>query len=290
MTRNETHVHDLSTLANFKDWAQSVNLALTAFGWTQSADTGQVNWGSIASVPASNAYVYEIWQPGDGKTTFFVRIDYGNNGGTTPAIKIQAGTTTNGAGTLTGFTTTQCSLTTSGNSGTTPYNCLFCGDSGSFSVMLWRDVTSSGNAFFGVDRSRDASGATTAAYFTLFAAKSSAHNNGYLQQSIVFGVGAAPLTAPGSGAVCFNSIQPGSYVTFSQNASVFNGNIALSPVFPMIGYFDNPTLTVVHVSQSDFSELAVLTTTMLGASHSFLFSKNQNFTTGTGMAIAMRWE
>lgn len=268
----------------------SVGAALTAFGWTQSTDTGQVNWGSIASVPTSGNYVYEIWQPGDGKTAFFVRIDYGNNGGTNPSIKIQAGTTTNGSGTLTGFTTTQCTLSTSSNSGATLYNCLFCGDSGSFAVMLWRDLPNAGNFFFSVDRSRDSSGATTAAYCTLFAAKSSAHNNGYFQQSIVFGVGAAPLCAPGSGAVCFNSIQPGSYVTFSQNASTFNGNTALSPVFPVIGYFDNPTLTVVHASQSDFSELAVLTTTLLGAAHSFLFSKNQNMTTGTGMAIAMRWE
>jgi hypothetical protein len=289
MTRNETHVHDLSTLANFKDWAQSINAALTAFGWTQSSDTGQVNWGSIASVPTSNNYVYEIWQPGDGGTNFFVRIDYGNNGGSSPALKIQAGTTTNGAGTLTGFTSQQSVPSTTNNSGATLYNCLYCGDSSSFAIMLWRDIAN-GNCAIGVDRSRSSSGAVTNSYFTVFCARDSNHTNSpYAQRSIVFGVGAGPLSA-GNGETLFNAITGAAFMDGSTQSLNFNGNIGITPVFPFVGYYDNPTLLFIHPAQNDFTELALINTTLLGASHTFIFSKNNNFNAAHGYGLAMRWE
>lgn len=84
---------DNSTLTNFKAWGQAISNALSTSTWTQTSDTGQVNWSSIASVPGSGAYVYEIWQPNDGLTAFYLKAEYGNFSGTNmPSIRVSIGT------------------------------------------------------------------------------------------------------------------------------------------------------------------------------------------------------
>lgn len=289
-TRNETHVHDISTLANFKDWAMSIGAALAAFGWVQTADTGQVNWGTIASVPTSGNYVFEIWKPGDAGTTFYIRIDYGNNGGN-PGIRIQGGTTTNGAGTLTGFTTVRQVPIVQASTGATGFNCLYCGDSSSFAIMMWRDASSTFNFVIAVDRSRNTSGATTNSYFSVMCTRDQGVGaNPPTMQSVVFGVGAAPQSAAAGSP--WPSITGPSSVGGGLQSMAFNGNIGITPVFPFVGYFDVPTLQVAYAAQSDFAELNVITTTVLGASHTYIYSKNQNLGVGNNvnLAVLMRWE
>lgn len=288
MTRNETHVHDISTLANFKDWAMSIGAALSAFGWTKSTDTGQVDWSSIASVPASNTYVYEIWQPGDGGTAFYVRIDYGNSGGS-PALRIQGATTTNGAGTLSGFTTTQAVPVPGANSGSTLFNCLYCGDTSSFAIMMWRDIGTSSNFVISVDRARNSAGATTNSYFTLLCSLTTS-NNAWFVQSLWFGVGAAP--AQGSQNIsAWNCLFGASNFRGASQSMAFNGNTGITPVFPFVGYYDCPVLTVAHAAITDFSELAVISTTVLGASHTYIFAKGGTFGgSNFGLGVLMRWE
>jgi hypothetical protein len=78
-TSQQFLVCDSSTLANFKSWAQAISGWFATAGWSQAADTGQVNWSTIVSVPGSGAYVYEVWQPNDGLTTFYAKIEYGNS-------------------------------------------------------------------------------------------------------------------------------------------------------------------------------------------------------------------
>ena len=97
-------VCDNSTLTNFKEWAKAISDWFAACDWTQSADTGQVDWGTLASPPGSGAYVYEVWQPGDGLENFYLKIEYGNYSGTNaPTIRLTISTTTDGAGTPTGY-------------------------------------------------------------------------------------------------------------------------------------------------------------------------------------------
>ena len=368
-TRNETHVHDLSTLTNFKDWGAAPGAALAAFGWVQSNDAGQAVWtatlftltqvtvgatavyayssftgpaprvgmsatfsgftnagnnvtatltavsgGSsgtvtvalstqvnetnaasgtttVSSVPPSGSSVFEIWQPGDGLQNFFMRIDLANNGGSSPQVKVQIGTGTNGSGTLTGSTLAQYTSTTSTNSGSTLFNCLFSGGTGWFACMIWRDITAGANVFFAVDRSKNSSGSDTSTHVTFYALSGS----GSQQQTLVFGVGAALQNGPqGVGTTTWKTFNctASSFVSAGFGISqAFNGNIKLATVFPFIGYDDNPSLVVAHASGSDFSELATLTTTIYGTTHTYIFSKNQNFSGGTfGTALCMRWE
>src|ERR1039458_1237798 len=42
-------VHDNSTFANFAAWATAIDACFLAFGWKQSADTGQVTWLGVSS-------------------------------------------------------------------------------------------------------------------------------------------------------------------------------------------------------------------------------------------------
>jgi hypothetical protein len=367
-TRNETHVHDLSTFANFKDWASAIGAALGAFGWNQSSDTGQVVWtatvltltqvavganavysyssftgpaprvgmsviitgfanggnnltatltavsggasGTVtvalttqvnethagsgtttanSTVPTSGNSVYEIWQPGDGLTAFFVRIDYANSGGSSPQLKVQIGTTTNGSGTLTGTTLTQIISTTTTNSGATLFNCLFCGTSGSFECVMWRDAGAAFNLAFGIERSKDSSGNDTSTYVSLYGLGfgSSSANDG-TQQHLVFGTGATTFWLAAAPRLLMTlDPSPG-----GANSGAFNGNTALSPVFPRIGYFDNPSLCFQFAVAIDYSENSTITTTIYGASHTYVFTKNQNLAVGvtSSLGLLLRFE
>jgi hypothetical protein len=41
---------DCTTAANYKQWAQGIGSAMSALGWTQTTDQGQVNWSNVTSV------------------------------------------------------------------------------------------------------------------------------------------------------------------------------------------------------------------------------------------------
>src|SRR6266478_9217496 len=102
-TSTGNSVNDNSSLANFKSWAQAISNAISGFGWVQTGDTGQVNWGSIASVPSST-YVYEIWKANDAAAAtlpIYLKIEYGFSA-TVPRIRMTVGTSSNGSGTITG--------------------------------------------------------------------------------------------------------------------------------------------------------------------------------------------
>jgi hypothetical protein len=266
---------------------------VTVTATTQANEThaGSGTTTALAAAPTSGVYVYEIWKPGDGGTAFNVRFDYGNSGGTAPAIKVQIGTTTNGAGTLSGTTLTQILPNATANSGTvSTFNCLFAGSTNWFSMMMWRDIANAGNVMVAIERSHDSSGAdtnspTANAHVTLYACSSV-----WSHQSLVFGVGAAPISG-NTVKQMTTLVAANGFGTYSNS---FNGNIALSPVFPFLGFFDNPSIGIGTAASLDYTEGSVITTTLYSATHTFLFSKNQNFigTQGqaTGAGLLMRWE
>src|ERR1039458_8773880 len=100
MTSNQALVRDNSTLANFKNWATAISAFFITAGWTRTADTGQVNWSTIAVVPGAGSYVYEILQTNDGFTTYYLKGEYGTHstGSNNPATRFTGGTSTTGTG------------------------------------------------------------------------------------------------------------------------------------------------------------------------------------------------
>ena len=168
-TATSNKVCDNSSLANFKSWAQTVGAALAAFGWVQTADTGQVNWGTIAAVPAG--YVYEVWKangPLAAAMPIYLKIEYGSSG-TQVNMRFTAGTGSNGAGTINGVvcSNTPWQVTNNwANQGATTFPCYFSGDADEFRMWMWGSPSGTPTiaTFFAVELSKDASGNKTDAY------------------------------------------------------------------------------------------------------------------------------
>jgi hypothetical protein len=279
-------VCDSSTLANFKAWAQPISSWLSTAGWLQSSDTGQVNWSTIASVPGVNSYVYEVWEPNDGLTNFYLKVEYGNNNiSNSPAVRLTIGTATNGAGTLTG--TVMGPYATQNGSGITPpsttiqYPCNFSGAAGRLAVMMWRTAPNQAAQAFAVERSVNAAGAYTGTHVTLMTAgaeNANVSNMGYQQQTLVFGVGVAPAQST------FNTIVAGGmavrafYPNNTGASGNFNGAVPFDTTAPAVGFYDYPLTSFGWGGTPNYTEGQVFTTTLYGSTRTYIATQTQPLT------------
>lgn len=282
---------DNSTLANFKNWAQAISNFFTTAGWSVTSDTGQVNWSSISSVPASGAFVYEVWKPGDALTAFYVKIQYGTSSGSPAGARWrwQVGTGTDGSGNLTGTVLPSSSTffeigTGAGvGQGSTTFECNFSGASDRMSFMMWRNGTGTSvnpAQIMSVERTKDTSGANTSEGVTAVSCGPTSSPIGVqAQQTIAFGVGAGPVTA--------NRI----YIALGngQNASsAFATNIPVSPVFPEYGKYGNPLTTIGFVHSQDVAAGGVFSTTLYGSTVTYIASTVT--ATPANMNVVMRFD
>jgi hypothetical protein len=291
------YVCDNSTLANFKSWAQAISTAIAAGGWTQSTDTGQVNWSTISAVPGSGAYVYEIWQPNDGLANFYVKMEYGNFSGTNcPAVRISAGTATNGAGTLSGnvigpWATPYTSYTAP--STTVTYPCYFAAGAGYLSILLWNGGGNSCAQAFAVERSCDVNGNHTAAHVTVFVA-------GYSQrvcsshQTLHLTNGAAPWFGDrnsDSGQIAARIFDATGAVGGS---GVFNASLALDGIAPYIGFFDYPLTAVALGGRNSLSSGQIFTSSVYGATRTYVATNSgvlyRSMGTSTSSYLCLRYD
>ena len=285
ITLNSALVCDNSTLANFKAWASAISafLQTSGSGLSQTTDTGQVNWGSIASVPTAGNYVYEIYKNTDALTNFYFKIEYGTGSSSGPnaRIRVSIGTGTNGAGVLTGFIVPATSEPVnisdfSSPSNVTQYQCYFSGAPGRLSVLMWRDGINNSPMFFGFERSCDNSGNYNSTFITLIFGGNNGSTNRWAQQSIVFGSGrSTEITA--------NSGTNGNLLVLKNNqvsSDLFAGNFAISPVFPSVGGFGNPHRICLVASFSDVTEGATYVIAAgnmpYGVSKTYIATKNGN--------------
>jgi hypothetical protein len=291
------YVCDNSTLANFKAWAQAISTAIAAGGWTQSTDTGQVNWSSISAVPGSGASVYEVWQPNDGLTNFYLKIQYGNYSGQTncPTITLTIATGTNGAGTLTGtvvgpWGTVYTSFTAP--SSTTTYECRFAAGTGYLSVLMWRAGANNCTQAFAVERSLDVNGNHTSTHVTVFVAGNSSRSTAS-HQTLHFANGAAPYMGDrNSDQTCIAARASDPSNTIGNG--LFGGSIAIDTVAPYVGFFDYALTAVGIVTVSALTEGQVFTSSLYGATRTFIatVSSGVNGSLGTSRAsfLCMRWD
>lgn len=277
-------VCDSSTLTNFKQWAQAISTAFSTFGWLQSSDTGQVNWSSLAAVPGSGAYVYDIWQPNDGLTNFFLKVEYGNVTANAPNVRVSVGTSTNGAGTLTGNIVGPLSVSGNGSpsgSTTATYECNFSGAAGRFAAMLWRNgpLSTACQQLFAVERSLNTGGSYTGSYVTLWAL---GYSNNPRQQTL-------HLTA--GPTIASNWITRG----YASASLAFNGSIAVDLAAPAVGYFDVPCTVIGSAYGADMVEGVPFSVTLFGNQRTYMPSKLGNFAAAgpagnTSFCACMRYD
>lgn len=107
---------NLTTDALFRAWGSPISAAIATAGWTQTADTGQVNWTTV-TVPTAGttpAAIYEVWRLADALQAtdpVFLKIMYGRSASSGPYLRVIAGTASDGAGTITSAANTNVSVT-----------------------------------------------------------------------------------------------------------------------------------------------------------------------------------
>jgi hypothetical protein len=173
--------------ADFRAWGSDLSASLAQVGLVQTADTGQINWTTVLR-PAINTYAgYEIWRFPD--SSLFLKWEYGTAANSfNIALRVQVGTGSSGAGTLTGATSANtvigaASLASTPNGSsrrsflTRDPNNAFFGFVGYVAVAN-PDANPSGSAgslaLFCVSRTVDASTTPTTQGYTVYAKSTSA--------------------------------------------------------------------------------------------------------------------
>jgi hypothetical protein len=158
-TRDNLKTYENSSDSNFRSWAKEISDALLAFGWVKTADTGQLDWNTIVRPSSANSYTgYEIFRMADALQSTapcFLKIEYGSGSSNAlhPAIAIQIGTATTGAGVLAGNTSNRQTLISGGNTATL-VTIRTSGDTNRFSATLASDYNNATNSIsFCIERS-----------------------------------------------------------------------------------------------------------------------------------------
>jgi hypothetical protein len=101
--------------ATFRAWGSLFRAAIEAAGWVQTADTGQVNWVTVTAPAANTNGVYEVYRLDDALQAtdpVFLKVVYSRASNTNAGIlRFQAGTASDGAGTITSAANTNTSVT-----------------------------------------------------------------------------------------------------------------------------------------------------------------------------------
>jgi hypothetical protein len=98
---------DQSTAAQFRAWGSAISTAIGVQGLVQTADTGQINWTTVAAPSGTNtAMGYEIWRFNDSlqsSAPVFLKLEYGSGPNVRlPQMWVTVGVGSDGAGNLTG--------------------------------------------------------------------------------------------------------------------------------------------------------------------------------------------
>lgn len=278
---------DNSSTTNFKNWAQAISTAFSSSGWTQTSDTGQVNWATV-TVPTAGNFVYEIWQPSDalqtGSTVFYLKIKYGTSSGSGPRIQLQLCSATDGSGNPTGLSTANFELGTtnfSGGGSVVTYDCYFSGDTDRFGVLMWRNYTAPAPMGFVIERTHNVDGTNSGDGVTIAPVAATGTASTLSQATIVFGVSAAIQNSGRS----FTAL-----TDFNNASGAFNNNIPVSPVFPTYGKYGNPMTEIAFVHTQDVAEGCVFTSTLYGATRTYIATALIQITNPPNCKFCMRYD
>lgn len=101
-----TTAMDHGSDAQFRTWGSAVSALFSAAGLTNTSDTGQINWSTVARAGTNADAGYEIWRWNDtahSTRPMFFKVRYGTGAATDRGrVRIDIGEGSNGSGTLTG--------------------------------------------------------------------------------------------------------------------------------------------------------------------------------------------
>ena len=154
----------------YKDFSDQ----LTAMGFPQTSDTGQVNWATVTQ-PGPGVYtVYEVRRFDDAEQAtapIFFKIFYGYEvAGGMSRIRIQFGTGSNGTGTLLNPFTTLINVCLALS--TTERTWLISSDGSGFALLPGTGSSIIARLFLGIERGRNADGSVNPRYLMVYYATS----------------------------------------------------------------------------------------------------------------------
>ena len=206
----------------------------------------------LKQYPANTMAGYEMYRFSDSLQStkpVFLKIEYGSASQNSSAgIRLSVGTATNGAGTLTALTWTGGIKNGSAHGGVSSSS-YACYKNGCF-TLAWGILGTAGgySAVFGVDRSRDATGASTGNGLLAFCAMAgSAPAVGHFQ----FDLAAAVTTVTGPGVPC---LMPSGTVSATEPVcNVFNWFILTPDLFNITGWFSYKTAEITPGAEVDIA-------------------------------------
>lgn len=257
-----------STDATLRAWATFIHdLFVTTGGWVQTADTGQINLGTVTtSASANSKRGYDILRMDDSlQATYpiYLRIDYGTGAtANNPAVWITLGTGSDGAGNITnklfdGGASSACTFGTSANGTGITLNNYGSASTSRVVVGMFITTTTSRVLTFGIERTKDASGADTGAGIIMHGCSgtnASADSSRY----IVYTGGTQPANEGGW-----------QFILSSQNPTTFSSNSGVGLPIPMAGSAQNPGTNYAVTRSSDFTTESQFTCSIYGSSITF---------------------
>ena len=313
----------VSTAAYYNTWATYIYNAFITCGWLQTSDTGQTSFGSgqTGTLNANLANIgYQIFQSNDSLTPIYLKVvyfDFGNGVGAGGwGITIAVGWGTNGAGTLTGNTssaTISTNATWNSVSGTGTTTSYASGDTTAARLTMFVGAITPANPangqYFSIERSRDANGNATSAY-VIFKSGVSGYTLGGVSTyygrtfaivpqsgtTISINESFGLTTTPAGGAAGFNCEMPSSLVTLSGG-----GNLNAGVHYPILyNGLGNPQINEITYYTTDTAPLIPMTFnwgSYAGGNHTYLplGSLTNTYTctrnaSMSGLSLMMRYE
>jgi hypothetical protein len=271
--------------ANFRIWGKELSDKLQAMsGLTKTADTGQIDWTTVTRPGVSTDAGYEVYYLNDSlhaTAPIYIKFYYGTHGGTTqPRIKVEVGTGTNGAGTLTGITATARIINAAAAGSATSFNSYLCVTTG-FIGLVWKGAASFDGGFY-VCRSCTTAGAADAkaAQFAAYQSSGSAS-----AQTLRFEATAAAIAADTAGNL---SVVPG-----NPTSSLVGADYQAYLVW-MNAPDVRPVFGACVVIVSEFPRGTSFNATLIGSSPRTYLSAGDSFgnvaNSTINFGLAIRWE
>lgn len=252
-----------SSDALFRAWGSAFAAGLAAVGLVQTADVGQIDWGTaLAPVAPDTVQGYEIWRFADAlqaSAPAFIKFEYGSGGATNyPAIWVTVGDGSDGAGNLTGATSTRQRCSCNNSTAVVLKPMRMSGDTNRLQAHLFYDATGvTFTLFVAIERTKNSTGADTDDGILINTNAIGGGAGQWRQQYLQLGIG--PTTQESRWGVLAPSFGTGSA----------GGNFAVYPVFLSAGVYLNPPLGVIGAFNGDVVTGNTISLNVYGASHTY---------------------
>jgi hypothetical protein len=279
--------------ATFRAWGKGLSDVMVAMGLTRTADAGAIDWATVTKPTAIYTVAgWEIFQFTDAlqaTAPVLIKIEWGTGQDSayrSKAIWITVGTASDGAGNLTGLTTTRLEIANSAATAAayvTPT--LVAGDANRIAVFMDVGAAVQGCSIaFSVERTHASSGSDTAYGFVVLA-------NGY---SRAIGMkSSCGYYSFGFGVISFE-IALGVLAPSVGSGSIGSQTMVF-PIFPAAGPFLNPLLNILVVFAGNVTSYVQFSVGHYGATHTYMPLPTGCEVPGVrgavaGLAFLLRWE